>query len=250
MPLSATSNECTGILPVRSEPQARCLCHYKPRRQPFRRRQIHLESFQIAIVHADERRGNFQRAFQFFLVVNFHQNGQSGFNGERMKFCQLLVRQNGDDEQDGVRAPFDGFENLAFINDEILAQQRQFHGGADLAEIIERALEKFFVGQNGQAACARRFVFFGDADGIKVLANDAGGRRRFFHFGNQWQRDVSPARARDCVFFDARAKKSRRSPCSSIASRKSPAAMRRAGSCATSRFFCSTISSRMFTLIT
>ena len=155
------------------------------RRQLFGRRQIHLESFQIAVVHADERRGNFQRAFQFRLVMNFHQHGQAGLGGERMKFCQLLVRQNGDDEQDGVRAPFDGFENLALINDEILAQQRQFHGGANLAEIIERALEKFLVRQNGQAACARRLVFFGDADGIEILANDAGGRRGFFDFGNQ-----------------------------------------------------------------
>src|ERR1041385_8647073 len=42
-------------------------------------------------------------------------------------------------------------------------------------------------------------------------------------------------------------RKSRRSPCSSIASRKSPAAISRAGSFATSRFFSSTISSRMFT---
>ena len=88
-------------------------------RQLFRRCQIHFESFQIAIVHADQLRRNFQRAFQFFLVVNFHQNSESGFNGERMEFCQLLVAQNGDDEQDSVRAPF---ENLAFINDEIFAQ--------------------------------------------------------------------------------------------------------------------------------
>jgi len=102
--------------------------------------------FPVPIVDADERRGNLLRAFQFFLVVNFHQNGETGFDGERMKFRQLRVGQNCDDEQDGVRAPFDGFEDLAFINDEILAQQRQFHRRANLAEIIERALEKLFVG--------------------------------------------------------------------------------------------------------
>ena len=159
------------------------------RRQPLRRRQIHLESFQVAVVHADERGRNFQRAFQFRLVVDFHQHGQTGFRGERMEFCQLLVAQNGDDEQDGVRAPFDGFENLPLINDEILAQQRQFHRGADLPEIIERTLEKLFVGQNGKAACARRFVFLRDADRIEILANHAGGRRRLFDLGNQ--RDAS-----------------------------------------------------------
>ena len=90
-----------------------------------------------------------------------------------MEFRQLLVGQNGDDEQDGVRAPFDGFENLAFINDEIFAQERQFHGGADLPEIIERALKKLFVRQNGKAARTRRLVFLGDANRIEIFANDA-----------------------------------------------------------------------------
>ena len=154
-------------------------------RQFFRRGQIHFESFQVAIVHANERGIDFQRALQFCFVVNLDQNGESGFNGERMEFCQLLVGQNGDDEQDGVCAPFDGFENLALINDEIFSQQGDFHGGADLAEIIERALEKLFVGQNGKAACACRFVFFGNFYRIKIFANDSGGRRRFFNFGNQ-----------------------------------------------------------------
>src|SRR5882724_109702 len=106
-----------------------------------------------------------------------------------MEFFQLFVGQNGDDEQDGVRAPFDGFKNLAFINDEIFAQQGNFYGGADLPEIIERALEKLFVRQNGKAACARRLVFFRNFYRIKILANDSGGWRCFFEFRNQ--RDVA-----------------------------------------------------------
>ncbi len=84
-------------------------------------------------------------------------------------FLQLFISQNGDDEQDGVRAPFDGFKNLALINDEIFSQQGNFYGGADLAEIIERALEKLFIGQNGKAAAPAASYSFAIFTGSKSL---------------------------------------------------------------------------------
>ena len=117
--------------------------------------------------------------------MDFNERSESGIFGKRMEFFQLLVGQDGDNEEDGVRAPFDGFEYLAFINDEIFAEQREFDGFADLAEVIERALEEFFVSQHGEAACTGSFVFLGDADGVEVFANDAGGRGSLFDFGNE-----------------------------------------------------------------
>src|SRR5208282_4257776 len=70
-------------------------------------------------------------------VVNFDKRGKSGFRCQRMEFLQLGVGQNGDDEQDGVRAPFDGFEKLPSVNDKVLAQQRQLHRCANLPEMIK-----------------------------------------------------------------------------------------------------------------
>ena len=95
--------------------------------------------------------------------------------GQRMKLGELVIGQDGDDEEDGVAAPFDGFQNLAFINDEILAQKRQLHCGANLAEIIERALKELFVRQNGKAGGAGGLIFPGDAHGVEVRANHTGG---------------------------------------------------------------------------
>jgi hypothetical protein len=60
---------------------------------------------------------------------------------------------------------------------------------------------------------------------------------------------INPTLVACCVLREAARsapKKSRCSPRSSMASRNSPAAIIRAGSLATSAFFCSTISSRMF----
>ena len=128
--------------------------------------------------------------------------------------------------------------------DEVLAQQRQLHGGADLPEMLERTLKKLFVGQHRQTACTCRFVCLRDANRIEVLANHACRGRRLFDLGDKG--DVAGREAWRREGWRKAARKSRRSPCSSSASRKSPAAMSRAGNFATSRFFSSTILSKMF----
>ena len=147
--------------------------------------EIDFEGLQIPVVHADEPGRDFQRAAELLLVVHFHEHGKAGLAGEGMETFELFIGQNGDDEEDGVRAPFDGFENLAFVDDEILAEQGQLDGGADLAEIIERALEELLVREDGEAARAGGLVFARDADGVEIRADDAGGGRGFLHFGDQ-----------------------------------------------------------------
>ena len=78
-------------------------------------------------------------------------------------------------------------ENLALVDDEILSQQRQFHRLADVAQVFEVALKEFLVGEHRQAGGPGLFVFDGDLDGIKVLADHPGGRRGLFDFGDQRQ---------------------------------------------------------------
>ena len=132
-----------------------------------------LKVFRLRLFTPMSAARNFHRAFQFCFVVDFHQRGQTGFRRQRMESFQLFITQNGDDEQNRVRAPLDGFEDLPLINDEILAQQRQLDRRADLPEIIERTLEKLFVRQNRKTACARRLVFPGNANRVEILANHA-----------------------------------------------------------------------------
>ena len=46
-------------------------------------------------------------------------------------------------------------------------------------------MKKLPVGQHGQAACPGSLVRFGDGDRVEVVADDALGRRRFFHLGDE-----------------------------------------------------------------
>src|SRR5439155_24795815 len=96
------------------------------------------------------------------------------------------------EEQKGIHATLDGFQDLPFIDEEILAQQRQLYRLANLAEVMQRTLKKFFVGEDRQTTCPGRLVLPGDPHRVEVRANQAGRRRRPFHFGDE--RDVAGAR--------------------------------------------------------
>src|SRR5438128_2183128 len=102
-----------------------------------------------------------------------------------MEILQLLLAQNGGNEQDGVRSPLDRFKNLPLIDDEILAQQRKFYRCANLFQMLEGALKKLLVGENGKATGAGGFVGARNTYGIEISANDAGRRRGLFHLGDQ-----------------------------------------------------------------
>ena len=58
--------------------------------------------------------------------MDFHQRGQPGGAGQRVQLLQLPGRQDARDQQNGVRARLNRFQNLPAINDKILAQQRNF----------------------------------------------------------------------------------------------------------------------------
>ncbi len=67
---------------------------------------------------------------------------------------QFLLIEGGDDQQDGVGAVRPGLDDLEFIDDEILAQAGKRSGRRCLAQVVERALEKLLVGQDGKCGGA------------------------------------------------------------------------------------------------
>ena len=75
------------------------------------------------------------------------------------------------------------------MNGEIFAQQRQLHRAANLREVAEVALKKLLVGEHGNAVRAGGFVGFRDGDGVEVFRDDTGARARFFHLGDQRERE-------------------------------------------------------------
>ena len=67
---------------------------------------------------------------------------------------ELGVVQCGDDEQHQIGTVGAGLEDLVVGDDEVLAQHRNMHGGANLVEIIKAAEESAAFGEHGDGACA------------------------------------------------------------------------------------------------
>lgn len=153
--------------------------------QAFGGTEVDLEQVEVAVVDADEGRADVQGAVQFGFVVNFDEHGEAGGAAEVVEPPQAVVVENGGDEEDGVGAPLDGFGDLSFVDDEVLAEEGEGDGGSDLAEVGEGALEEFFVGEHRETVGAGGFVIAGDGDGIEVGSDDAGGGGGFFDFGDE-----------------------------------------------------------------
>src|SRR5207244_10203038 len=77
------------------------------------------------------------------------------------------------------------FQNLPFVDDKILSQERKRYGLADLAKKGKRTLEKLFVCQDRETARSSGFILPGNRDRVKVGADDSGGRGSFFHLGDE-----------------------------------------------------------------
>ena len=66
------------------------------------RLQRDVERFQIAVVDADERRLELQRAFQFCLVVRFDENIHPVVDRAVLELSETRIIQRGDDQQDRI----------------------------------------------------------------------------------------------------------------------------------------------------
>jgi hypothetical protein len=108
-------------------------------------------------------------AIEFGFVVDLHQDGEAGGGGEVVEAAEAIVVEDGDDQEDGVGARIDGFEDLAFVDDEVFAQQRELRPPSRMAfRIGQRALEELSRRSGPRGNRRRRLVILGDADGVEV----------------------------------------------------------------------------------
>ena len=89
---------------------------------------------------------------------------------------ELGVVQCGDDEQHQIGAVGAGLEDLVVGDDEVLAQHRNVHGGADLVEIVKAAEESAAFGEHGDGACAAPLVLAGQRGRVRDVGQVALGR--------------------------------------------------------------------------
>ena len=116
---------------------------------------------QVAVVDAYQPRADFLGERELARIVRLDQRRHPKLTRERRDRSQLPLFQHRGDQQNAIGAGRARFVNLVRLEDEVFAQQRNIHGGADSAQIVERALE-MDVGQNGDRSRSAGDILAGD----------------------------------------------------------------------------------------
>ena len=126
-----------------------------------------------------------QRPRQFRFVMDLDENVDPEREGRRLEFGGAAVVDRGQDDEDTIGAGGARFHHLIGVVHEILAQHRQRACGARLAQIVERALERGAVGQDGKTRCAAGLVGLGQGRRIEMRPDQPLRRARLLDFGDQ-----------------------------------------------------------------
>ncbi len=105
-----------------------------------------VECAQIAVINANQRGCEPQRALQFCTIVHFHQYRHAQAVGNGFQLGHLGIVQTGGNQQNGIGAYRARFIDLVGVDDEVFAQHGQMAAGARLLQIIVAALEELPIG--------------------------------------------------------------------------------------------------------
>ena len=112
--------------------------------------QTDFERAQIAAIDADKIAARIEGAVEFLLVMRFAEHVELVPTRGLRKRHEFLLSQRGDDQQDGVGGVCACFQDLEFVDDEILSQAGKRSGGRGCAQVGKRALEELLVGEHGE----------------------------------------------------------------------------------------------------
>src|SRR5580765_7794165 len=88
--------------------------------EPKCRCQVNLEGFKVAVIDADQVASSIERPQQFFFVMDLAHHVQVVSLCTARKRKQFPLLERGNDQQDGIRVMRARFENLEFIDNEVL----------------------------------------------------------------------------------------------------------------------------------
>ena len=143
MPLSATDRTFLG----------------KPARKIDRDVERNLEGAQVAVIDADQSGAGIQGALQFWFIMHFDQRlHPQPFRFHAQAFQRGRVQERGN-QQYGVRSRVTRLEDLIGIDDEILAQQRNFDVPAQTRQYFQIAVKVMHFRDNGERGRAGLPVF-------------------------------------------------------------------------------------------
>ena len=114
--------------------------------------------------------------------MHFNEDVKSQSRRRLLQVLQILIRQDRCDQQHGIGTSRPGLEQLIGAENELLAQQGQFHRLPHLDQNVESPLEKGLVRENGEAACTAGGISPGDGHRVKVLADHPFAGAGLLHF--------------------------------------------------------------------
>ena len=138
--------------------------------QPQRGLDIHDERLQIAIVDTDDVGAGFESDIDFGFVMGLDERGHSVTGGKFPKRADASRVENRDDQKNGVGAVGGGFDDVIFVEGEVLAQDWQRDRFAGGEEVGKAALKKMLVGEDGKRRRASGFVLVGEGRGVEIRA--------------------------------------------------------------------------------
>ena len=201
------------------------------RRQTLGHSERRLEGLQIAVVDADERRGEVQRPLELRLVMHLEEHVHAERQRHLFERLCLGVRHRRHDDEDAVGAPGARLEHLVGLEHEIFSERRKGGRRTRCGQEFRRALERRRVGQHREAGRAARLVGPRQRRRIEIGADQALRRARLLDLRDQrdaFRRDLPP----ECLGKSARRLGRRRSSPSApraarrLSRRRSPAACR------------------------
>jgi len=142
------------------------------------------ESFQVAIVDADNAGVRSERAVEFLARVDFDKRLHVEFTAEGDEVAEKFIAERDDHKEETVGVVGAGFPDLPWIKDEILAQSRKRDFFAGIAKVFQRAPEELSFRKNRESSGASGFEGFGKRGRIKRIANDAARGRGRLQFRN------------------------------------------------------------------
>ena len=153
--------------------------------QPLGRGEIAPQRLQVAVVDADHPHSEPQGAIELGLVMDFGQNFETELGRRCRELGRHRVRQRRHDQQHAIGADMAAFEDLVRVENEILAQHRQFDRPVCCAQILVAALEVGRVGQHREAARPARRIGSCQGRRVEIAADQPRARRGLFDLDDQ-----------------------------------------------------------------
>mmetsp|Transcript_15072 Transcript_15072/g.25513 ORF Transcript_15072/g.25513 Transcript_15072/m.25513 type:complete len:254 (-) Transcript_15072:449-1210(-) len=159
----------------------------RPGHEVHRHVQSHLKGAEVAVVDAQQLKVvQLKHPLHLLVSVHLQQDGHVEGVGDLHEILEVLVGQDGGDEQDGVRPKGARQVDLVRLHDELLAEQRALDPrGADELQVLVAALEELLVREHAQARGAALLVFHPDAHRVEVGLHDAFAGRGLLDLGDE-----------------------------------------------------------------